>query len=376
MGTKHQGFAGAPRGGPLLIAGFLLVALVWPLALARFIWLPDGWKVLAICLALLTGTGMFFFTVSGRAERTWRRSVQLSVLSACAVIVLVLSHVGLVGVYAQELDTMAPAVGAVNAGEAAPPVDPSFPSNKVLRVATTSPTILDRIAAEQKYGSPRYNLTELIKSDPSFYWDTVREEDGGGVLKLTLAFLAAFLGSSLSAAAFVGCLAGLVTGGLKEYEDKRIPLPEPGAAIDVFISYSHSDRPVVLELALRLKGAGLVVWFDCWDAKAGSSWPDRIHTAMETARAAIICRGATDVGYWQGKEISGFLSRTNQGLTLIPVILPGCAGPQSLTGLLASFGAVDLREGLDGPGVQQLLDALSGSAAAPAGGPAVGPGQS
>jgi hypothetical protein len=44
---------------------------------------------------------------------------------------------------------------------------------------------------------------------------------------------------------------------------------------DVLISHSAKDKPVVRELAERLKKDGLRVWFDDWEIQPGATRPTR-----------------------------------------------------------------------------------------------------
>ena len=80
------------RRNAQLLGVSMLGVLVFPLALARFIWLPDGQRLLGILLALLVGAGTYLFTVSGMRDRERRRSVIMSVVSGVGVVLLVLTH--------------------------------------------------------------------------------------------------------------------------------------------------------------------------------------------------------------------------------------------------------------------------------------------
>ena len=166
----------------------------------------------------------------------------------------------------------------------------------------------------------------------------------------------------LSGSAFIGCLAGLASGaGVRAYELREFPLPDLEEGLDVFLSYSHSDSEVVLELAEALRDTGLSVWLDRWNAPPGSAWPERIETAIESARSVAILRGTAPLGHWQRQEIKAFHTRSHDGLAMIPVLLPGSAGPEDLGILLADKTAIDLREGLSAQGIRDLADAVRGS---------------
>ena len=65
-----------------------------------------------------------------------------------------------------------------------------------------------------------------------------------------------------------------VTAIQLQHNRRLIPYPAPmdGATryrYDVFLSDSSADKPVVRELAERLRTAGLRVWFDEWNIRPG-----------------------------------------------------------------------------------------------------------
>jgi len=58
---------------------------------------------------------------------------------------------------------------------------------------------------------------------------------------------------------------------------------------DVFLSYSSKDKPVVRELAERLKADGLRVWFDEWEIEPGDMVSLKIEQGLEQSRALVLC---------------------------------------------------------------------------------------
>ncbi|MEL6318370.1 MAG: toll/interleukin-1 receptor domain-containing protein [Pseudomonadota bacterium] len=56
---------------------------------------------------------------------------------------------------------------------------------------------------------------------------------------------------------------------------------------DVFISYAHSDRAVVDQLARWLEGQGLSIWYDR-ELLAGDQFIRHINARLEAARAVIV----------------------------------------------------------------------------------------
>jgi hypothetical protein len=56
---------------------------------------------------------------------------------------------------------------------------------------------------------------------------------------------------------------------------------------DVFLSHSSADKTVVRELAERLRGDGIRVWFDEWEIKFGDSIPEVVPIIRTTRRAPL-----------------------------------------------------------------------------------------
>jgi hypothetical protein len=54
---------------------------------------------------------------------------------------------------------------------------------------------------------------------------------------------------------------------------------------DVFLSHSAKDKPIVRDLAQRLKADGLRVWLDDWEIQPGDSIPVRIRQALQQWRS-------------------------------------------------------------------------------------------
>ena len=90
-----------------------------------------------------------------------------------------------------------------------------------------------------------------------------------------------------------------------EREDRRPPIPYPapmaGTAptryrYDVFLSHSSADKPVVRELAERLRAAGLRVWFDAWTIRPGDHIPTAIEEGLEHSAVLLFCMSAHAFG--------------------------------------------------------------------------------
>ena len=65
---------------------------------------------------------------------------------------------------------------------------------------------------------------------------------------------------------------------------------------DVFLSHSAKDKPVVRDVAERLRKDGLRVWFDEWEIRPGYSIPAKIEEGLERSRVLVLCMSANAFG--------------------------------------------------------------------------------
>jgi len=65
---------------------------------------------------------------------------------------------------------------------------------------------------------------------------------------------------------------------------------------DVFLSHSAKDKEVVRDIAERLRGDGLKVWFDEWQIKPGDNIPHKIEEGLERSRVLVLCMSASAFG--------------------------------------------------------------------------------
>jgi hypothetical protein len=65
---------------------------------------------------------------------------------------------------------------------------------------------------------------------------------------------------------------------------------------DVFLSHSSADKPVVRELAERLRAAGLRVWFDEWLIRPGDLISARIEEGLEHSAVLLFCMSVNAFG--------------------------------------------------------------------------------
>jgi hypothetical protein len=65
---------------------------------------------------------------------------------------------------------------------------------------------------------------------------------------------------------------------------------------DVFLRHSSKDKPVVRDVAERLRKDGLRVWFDEWEIRPGDSIPAKIEEGLERSRVLVLCVSANAFG--------------------------------------------------------------------------------
>lgn len=109
---------------------------------------------------------------------------------------------------------------------------------------------------------------------------------------------------------------------------------------DVFLSHSAKDKPVVRELANRLKKDNLRVWFDEWELKPGDSIPAKIEEGLEHSRILVLCMSANAFGSeWAQLEAGTFRFRDplNKERRFIPLRLDEAP----IKGSLAQFNFIN-----------------------------------
>jgi len=129
---------------------------------------------------------------------------------------------------------------------------------------------------------------------------------------------------------------------------------------DVFISYSHADSTLVAALDVALRSAGLNVFLDQRNIRAGDRLVDRIFDGIVTAQAQVVVLSKSSTeSNWVGDELSAGRSRSiTAGLRVMPVLIENCQIPNSLLHLKY----IDLRDWLTDRsfrrGITELLYAL------------------
>jgi hypothetical protein len=135
-------------------------------------------------------------------------------------------------------------------------------------------------------------------------------------------------------------------------------------AYNVFLSHNSADKSRVRQLAERLRGAGLRVWFDEWLIKPGDDIYLAIERGLEAARVQVLCLSPAALGSeWVALERSTVLFRdpTNKGRRFVPLLLADCTLPDTLR----RYKYVDFREDAEEAFAELLIACRPEAGAAP-----------
>jgi hypothetical protein len=93
----------------------------------------------------------------------------------------------------------------------------------------------------------------------------------------------------------------------------------------VFLSYANADREIVREVASGLSAAGVRVWFDEANLKAGSNWVREIERGLDTADFVVFFISSESIkSNWARQELQIALHRKvsgEGGAFILPVLL-------------------------------------------------------
>jgi hypothetical protein len=115
---------------------------------------------------------------------------------------------------------------------------------------------------------------------------------------------------------------------------------------DVFLSHSSADKPVVRELAERLKAAGLRVWFDDWNIRPGDHISTAIEEGLEHSAVLLFCMSAQAFGSdWVSLEGHTAIFRDPQNLErrFVPLRLDGAP----IKAMLRGYAYIDWQSEAD-----------------------------
>jgi WD40 repeat protein len=122
---------------------------------------------------------------------------------------------------------------------------------------------------------------------------------------------------------------------------------------DVFLSHATLDKPVVEDLARRLRTLGFEPWLDKWNLIPGEPWQTAIENALEECAACAVCLGPSGTGPWQNEEMRTAIDRRvsdrSRHFRVIPVLLPGSERGEAsrLPAFLRATTWVEFRDTLD-----------------------------
>jgi hypothetical protein len=115
-------------------------------------------------------------------------------------------------------------------------------------------------------------------------------------------------------------------------------------AFDVFLCHNSVDKPQVIQIAKRLKEAGILPWLDIWELPPGKPWQHELERQIPTIGSAAVFIGEAGVGPWQESEIEGFLDEfAHRGVPVIPVLLPNVTKEPKLPIFLRRMHKIDFR---------------------------------
>jgi formylglycine-generating enzyme required for sulfatase activity len=114
---------------------------------------------------------------------------------------------------------------------------------------------------------------------------------------------------------------------------------------DVFLAHNSVDKPLVREIGARLRERGLNPWLDEEQIAPGELFQEAIQRAIPNIKSAAIIIGASGLGQWQVIELHTLTSQfVEQGIKVIPVLLPGVTGlPEKLL-FLRQFNWVSFKD--------------------------------
>ncbi len=117
----------------------------------------------------------------------------------------------------------------------------------------------------------------------------------------------------------------------------------------VFISYSHSDKDFVDELAARIVANRGSVWLDRWELKVGDSLIQKVQEAIATSSALLVVLSKASIeSEWCKKELSAGLMREleERRVVVLPVLKEDCTIPLFLREKLYADFRTDYDAGL------------------------------
>ncbi len=198
---------------------------------------------------------------------------------------------------------------------------------------------------------PRNREQELVVEASG----TVRALESEEPRRLLSGSVAALVVGDLLTEAFFDRHAGLWLGWTSPGDPPALAAePLPGLVRrEVFLSYNHQDRELAAAFRDHLRSAGIYVWMDTEDLRAGDPWLEVVGTALERCRAVVFCIGPSGIGSFHRREMNIALAND---VIVVPVLLPG-ANLADVPSMLRPFQYSDCRTSFEKP-VSRLVSAL------------------
>ena len=129
------------------------------------------------------------------------------------------------------------------------------------------------------------------------------------------------------------------------------PRSEGDRPQSVFVSYAQADKLVARDIADRLQGAGLRVWFDEWALSPGDSITEKIESELRASDLLIVLLSPASVkSHWVKAELNAALSveLRSRAVTVIPALIADCEIPFGLRDRVYLDLRSDLSQGVEG----------------------------
>lgn len=127
------------------------------------------------------------------------------------------------------------------------------------------------------------------------------------------------------------------------------PAAAPAKRYDVFLSHHSADKPLVEELARRLRDAGVQPFLDKWHLVPGEVWQEALERALDESTTCAVFLGPHGLGAWENEEMRAALDERVKSpeYRVIPVLLQGAVMPERgrLPRFLSRVTWVDFRNG-------------------------------
>ena len=125
---------------------------------------------------------------------------------------------------------------------------------------------------------------------------------------------------------------------------------------DVFISYSREDKDKVLELAARLRDAGVSIWIDQGGIDGAALWGEAIVNALESAKVLLLMVSESAArSHNVAKEV--VLTSERKG-NILPILLEPTIIPPSLKYPLAGIQQIEYFQGSEDEALKAILRSL------------------